>query len=164
MVHHPWIELYRARRSMRVLHTAPLPDGVGADAVAAAAAAAVSAAAPPALQVPGAGLRPIITTPGPRAPKLAPAAAARPKGGQEDPMARVDEGLHPMLHSAASSPCLGAPAVVRGQVAAAAAAGAADGPAGAPKITALGQLSRLAAPAAAGAHGPHPARATPMEL
>jgi hypothetical protein len=131
MVHHPWIDLYRARRSMRVLHTAPLEGAPGACAGAGAGAGAAGsggAAAP--LQEPGAGLRPIITTAGPAAP----AAAAAKRAAKEQ--------LHMMLHSAASSPCLGNLAAVRGHPAAAA------GPAAAPTITALGHLSRLASPAA----------------
>ncbi|KAI8467295.1 MAG: kinase-like domain-containing protein [Monoraphidium minutum] len=139
MVHHPWIEMLRARRSMRVLATQPAhPDAAAAVPAPAAAPAAAAAPAPASARALGEAA--------PRAPKapLAHAATQRHIAAA----AEVDLGqlrrVEAMLvdgpedgscRSAASSPCLGAHISSVGQIGAVAALGRGAG---------LGQLSRLA--------------------
>jgi hypothetical protein len=130
-VHHPWIEMLRARRSMRVL---PAPSQLAAAAEAAPHITAGAAAGP---QLEAAALKGVACE--------AAGSLQRLEGLLADDgcAAGVGGGVHV---SAASSPCLG----------------------GAAKITALNQLSRAAAGAAAAvAAGPQAVQTlppVPMEM
>jgi hypothetical protein len=150
MVHHPWIELFRARRSMRVLTVAPM-------ATADEPAGAAEPAAPCPLAAAAVGRAPLKHC------------LTQKAIGQVSALQHVQDMLEdlaspgpcPVQH-AASSPCLGFPQI-----------------AGVPQITAIGQLSRLASPAggllekaaaAAAGHAPAgrsgliSAGPTPMEM
>lgn len=150
MVHHPWIELFRARRSMRVLTTQP-----AAPAGAAAAPAAAPCAAPPSPGAAPASAR-ALGEAAPKAPKALLHALTQKQLGAVTPLQRVEDMLScdDAVRSAASSPCLGArPLPV------AAGVGTGGAAAGLGAITAIGQLSRMADAAAAAAQqhgGPAP--------
>jgi hypothetical protein len=125
MLHHTWVEAFRARRSMRVLGS---HSGGGADC-----GAEEAAVAPPA---------------------AAQAGGSPKKGGACSPattLQQVEDMLGGVLHSAASSPCLGSQA-------------APLGPLAVPAATAA--LSRMAAPPlqAATGHGVQLSPPMPMEM
>jgi len=127
MLHHTWVEMFRARRSMRILQASPLQQGADATAADGDAAPAAPAASIQAAAASGSG-----------SPKKGAYA------GQVASLQQVEDMLGGVLHSAASSPCLGTQSAFLGPLP------ATSGPIVAnaqPKMMALGQLSRLAAPA-----------------
>lgn len=154
MVHHSWIEMFRARRSMRLLQAFPqAPPGTPCSPAGHQDAAASSPAPPAALEASS----PTAAQQKADLKKALKFSATQKQIGHltslqrveamladESQMSPVTNGINSGVQlSAASSPCLGSQGVIVGQLAAGVTAVSPP-----PKITALGQLSRLASPAA----------------